>query len=265
MDARGNASYKIKRMSVVADSYFEMPEWDNNKYEKVSATEARDMWQIEYDNYPTTRKQNHTIVKGLILPIWNRLPEKISVRRYIDEKGKAHLGRFFFGRDIQNIMENFGVNANNFTTQQLKDILKSGGRIKLSNGFILAKATYMGLNVAHIQRAVGYKDRDRLQRAGAIYQVTSSLSGYGNFYITFDNFNEALDEIIRLYNAPVIRVEDENGDPVNNVGSIQMMVDQLEANKNIKNVTPADRAIVERLIPVLQKTGLAKEVKIVTT
>ena len=126
MDARGNASYKFKRMSVVADSYLEAPEYDSTKYDRISSDDARAIWEQEYKDYPATRKQNNTIVKGLILPIWNRLPEKISVRRYIDETGKVHLGRYFYGRDIQTIMEHFNVESNNFTPKELKDIIKSG-------------------------------------------------------------------------------------------------------------------------------------------
>lgn len=213
MNADGSSDNIYKRISVITESnidYFDLRE----KYVKVPADEASVLWEQEYHEYPDTRKKNETIVKGLILPIWNRLPQKISVKRYVDENGTAHLGRYFFGRDVQSIIDNFDVQSNDFTPSELKKILNEGGTVKLSNGFLFGKTKYQGISVLKISNTVSYRDRDRLERSGAMFVVRSSMTMQGDFFIPMDRAENALPEIIRLYNAPVVSVEDAQGNPV---------------------------------------------------
>lgn len=215
MNADGSSENVYKRISVITESHIDYIDL-RDKYVKIAADEASALWDQEYNDYPATRKKNETIVKGLILPIWNRLPQKISVKRYVDENGTAHLGRYFFGRDVQSIIENFNVQNNEFSPTELKTILNEGGTVKLSNGFSFSKTKYQGLSVLKVSNTVSYRDRDRLERSGAMFVVRSSMTMQGDFFIPMDRAENALTEIIRLYNAPVSSIEDSNGDPVIN-------------------------------------------------
>ena len=97
------------------------------------------------------------------MPIWNRLPSNINVKRYIDNEGNAHLGRSFSKKDIESIRSNFEVaSSETYTADKLVDVLNKGGYVKLSNGFELAKKTHQGNTVFTIANAnpiVTGKDR----------------------------------------------------------------------------------------------------------
>lgn len=211
MDANGQSEMRMERRSVVADSFINSTDfWQ--KYTKLDNEAAKAIWDTEFDEYPDTRKRTETIVKGLILPIWNRLPERISVKRYIDETGTPHLGRFFNANEIRRISEQFEVaNTQKYSPEQIKQIIKSNGTVKLANGFEFVKGTYQGLSVIKINNTVSYRDRERLTRAGAMFNVTSAMSMNGTFAIPMDRASEVIEEIERLYNSSVVSAEDSEG------------------------------------------------------
>lgn len=212
MNSDGSMETKIKRMSVSADSH--ITNYDlQTKYEKIDNAEAKEEWDDSYEKAPDVHKRTESIIKGLILPIWNRLPEKINVRRYIDEKGEIHLGRFFNNRDIQKISDQFEVeNSQQYPTEQVKQIVKDGGVVRLSNGFEFTKARYQGVNVMKINNVSPYRDRERLERAGAIFNVKSSMAMTGDFYISMDRATNVIEQIKELFGVNVIAAENEDGE-----------------------------------------------------
>lgn len=213
MDADGKSETKIKRMSVVADSHIDYWNEFKKKYKKLDESTAKEIWGKEFTEYPETRKRTETIVKGLMLPIWNKLPAKISVRRYVDENGTAHLGRFFNAKEIEQISKQFNIeNTQKYSPEKISDILKEGGRIRLSNGFEFIRTSYQGMPMAKILNTNSYKDRDRLDRAGAMFVVKSSMTMQGDFFVPMGNVPTVIPKIEELFNASIIHAENSKGE-----------------------------------------------------
>jgi hypothetical protein len=209
MTADGTRKLRTTRQSVVAESQISSDDL-KNKYVKIdNKAIAERLWNADFDAYPATRKRVDHIVKGLILPIWNRLPNNINVRRYVDENGNAHLGRYFNQRDAEEILNKFKITSSNrFTTHQAVTALEDGGKVKLANGFELVKTKYQGLPVYMIKNVNSWSDRDRMSRAGANFAVTSAMSQSGFYYLPAEIATEGIDKIIQLYNSPITRVTD---------------------------------------------------------
>ncbi|MCL6102210.1 MAG: strawberry notch family protein [Bacteroidetes bacterium] len=218
----GFRDHKVRRISVVTDSFIEPSEF-RGKYHKLPDEQAaKAKWNEDYEAYPATRKKTDHIVKGLILPIWNRLPEKINVRRYVDDNGAPHLGRWFSKKEAEKILETFEVaNTKNYKVSDAVNAIRQDGYFKLANQFEFTKGKYQGLDVIKITGPRQYSDRDRLERAGAMFQVTSTMSMSGNFYVPIDTAEKVVDNIIQLYNSPIIAIEDAEGNNFNRVNEPQ--------------------------------------------
>jgi len=211
MDADGSTETKIKRMSVIADHHIDYREL-REKYNELKKDVAKEIWDKDFAEYPDFRNRTETIVKGLILPIWNRLPNNISVKRYIDEKGQAHLGRYFPPKDIQRIVKDFEVaSTQKYSPEQIKKIVKDGGMVRMANGFEFTKGKYQGIPVIKIENTRSYRDGERLERSGATFVVSSSMTMAGDYYISMDKASDVISEIERLFGTTVVHAEDSDG------------------------------------------------------
>jgi hypothetical protein len=81
----------------------------------------------------------------------------------------------------------------------------------MSNGFEFVKSKYQGLSVVKINNTTVYRDRDRLERAGVMFAVTSSLSMRGDFYIPMDRFADVFPNIESMFNSSVVHAQDSDG------------------------------------------------------
>ena len=213
--ADGERETKFKRISVMAESHIDYRDF-YGKYNRISDIKlAEELWNKDFEKAPATRTKTDHIVKGLILPIWHRLPQLIRVKRYVDDDGIPHLGRWFNPREAESILRTFNIASNaKYNTSQLVQVIYTGGKIKLANGFELRRVKTMGNDVVVVKNANWVRDNDRLTRAGAAFVVKSTMSMAGEFQIPFEKAEQSINKIIELYNSPAIQVLDEYENPV---------------------------------------------------
>lgn len=139
----GHRTDYVERISVIANSVHQKEEIYSD-YQPLTETDAESLWEDQMKQTPPTRTVYHSIIKGLLLPIWNMIPGETKVNRYIDDSGNVHLGRYIPKLQLPTLRNRFSLNEN-LSISELITALNKGHRIKLTNGFILRKTTIQGI------------------------------------------------------------------------------------------------------------------------
>ena len=210
----GNIETIFRRFSVITDSIVEERDF-REKYRPVDITDAKVLWNKEYQEYPDTRKKTETIVKGSILPIWSNLPKGGSVRRYIDDSGTPHLGKYYGKKDVLKIRKTFNaINKLSYSTAQVIKALSEGGKCELANEFILESKKHQGIKEIAVKVDVPFSERYRLEQAGATFKIGNGLGTKGEFYISFNNAEQVIENILKKYGTTIVSAEDKDGNPL---------------------------------------------------
>ena len=61
---------KLKSDTVLKDNF------DKGHWEKVSESEAQELWNKGVEKIPEFNEQNVHMISGALLPIWGRLPQE---------------------------------------------------------------------------------------------------------------------------------------------------------------------------------------------
>lgn len=215
-DASGFITTKYRRYGIGHDTIIQEDEFNNGKYLPVDGVTAEDIWTEQYEDYPETRTIRESIVEGLILPIWSRLPSKIDVRRYIDQDGVAHLGRYFKSQDIEQIRQEFEVmNSEVYTPEIINDALGSGGEAKLANGITFRSGQLNGEPVVEVDMdSIPIGKGKVFGDYGFQKQVINAMMGRYQYYIPSNQAGDAIDRMANSLNSPVVNVTDADGNTV---------------------------------------------------
>ncbi|MEQ8682729.1 MAG: strawberry notch family protein [Cyclobacteriaceae bacterium] len=139
----GIESVYIQRTGILQDTYMHIDDL-NQTHQKIDTPHAHTLWTNEYHNTSSKQTVYHTIIKGLLLPIWNRIPGETTVNRYIDNDGVAHLGRYIPKMQLPTVRKQFDL-KNQISITEMMLYLNRGRSIKLSNGFVLRNTTIQGI------------------------------------------------------------------------------------------------------------------------
>ncbi len=230
----GTLDTVIRRFSIVNDSIIEDFDF-KNKYEELEIKDAQYLWDNEYSAYPETRKKLETIVKGTILPIWGNLPESINVRRYIDSNGTPHLGRFYNKKDVNKIRQKFNAISNvSFDLKEVLEVLQNGGKAELGNNFLFVRKKHQGINEIAIENVRAFKERNRLEKAGATFKMKNSIGAAGEFFISFHNAEVVISEVLKLYGTSIVNAEDKDGNQLR--GKSKEVLTEIKKEKDAKDL-----------------------------
>jgi GNAT superfamily N-acetyltransferase len=97
---------------------------DEDVYEKISTEQAKRLWEAELAKAPKTFNEQVTMLTGVLLPVWNRIPGSVSSQMYrIDlPDGRRILGRLVPPEAIQSVATSFGVTAKLTGTLTPRDV-----------------------------------------------------------------------------------------------------------------------------------------------
>ena len=135
----------------------------------------RSLWDTEIESLPSHTESRFWLVAGLLLPIWDRLPEtSLRVRRVTADDGQQLIGRILRAGEVRDVRAAFGLDGGPaLSAEELRDeIMTRGTAVRLANGWRIARRRHMGAERIEIE---GPTDRDlaALKRAGCTTEIVS--------------------------------------------------------------------------------------------
>ena len=135
----------------------------------------RALWDAEIAGLPSHRESRFWLVAGLLLPIWDRLPdESMRVRRLVADDGEHLIGRVLGPAELGDFRAALGLDGGpGLTAAEVHDeIMERGASFPLANGWKLARRRLMGANRIEIEGPAD-GDTDTLKRMGCIAEIVS--------------------------------------------------------------------------------------------
>ena len=148
---------------------------DASQWRHADEDRWRAFWEAEIAGLPAHRESRFWLVAGLLLPIWDRLPdESMRVRRLVTDEGEHLIGRVLGPAEATDFRAAFGLAGGpGLTAAEIHDeIMVRGASFPLANGWRLARRRLMGADRIEIE---GPADGDTaaLKRMGCIAEIVS--------------------------------------------------------------------------------------------
>ena len=135
----------------------------------------RALWDAEIAELPSHRDSRFWLVAGLLLPIWDRLPdESMRVRRLVADDGEHLIGRVLGPAELGEFRAALGLDGGpGLTAAEVHDeIMARGASFALANGWKLARRRLMGTMRIEIEGPAD-GDTDALKRMGCVAEIVS--------------------------------------------------------------------------------------------
>ena len=148
---------------------------DASQWRAAGEDRWRTLWDAEIAGLPSHRESRFWLVAGLLLPIWDRLPEEsMRVRRLIADDGEHLIGRVLGPAEVSEFRAALGLDGGpGLTAAEVHDeIMVRGASFALANGWKLARRHLMGADRIEIEGPAD-GDTDVLKRMGCIAEIVS--------------------------------------------------------------------------------------------
>ena len=114
----------------------------------------RTHWERELSGLPSHTDSRFWITSGLLLPIWNRLPDdNMRVRRLTTDNGEQLIGRVLDADQVRKVRKAFNLEGSTeLTGEEAYDaVLNRGTALPLSNGWRLTRRSISGDNRVELE------------------------------------------------------------------------------------------------------------------
>ena len=148
---------------------------DASQWRAADEHRWRALWDAEIAGLPPHRESRFWLVAGLLLPIWDRLPdESMRVRRLLADDGEHLIGRVLGPAEVSEFRAALGLDGGpGLTAAEIHDeIMVRGASFHLSNGWKLARRRLMGAFRIEIEGPAD-GDTDALKRMGCAAEIVS--------------------------------------------------------------------------------------------
>ena len=148
---------------------------DASQWRAADEDRWRALWDAEIAGLPSHRESRFWLVAGLLLPIWDRLPdESMRVRRLVCDGGEHLIGRVLGPAEVSDFRAALGLDGGpGLTAAEVHDeIMVRGASFPLANGWKLARRRLMGAMRIEIEGPTD-SDTDALKRMGCIAEIVS--------------------------------------------------------------------------------------------
>ncbi len=118
-----------------------------SNWAEAGEPEWRAHWEAETAALPSHTESRFWLVAGLLLPLWDRLPDhSMRVRRLVTDAGEALIGRVFGAAEAAGLRDAFGLAGGlALTPSEMHEALTTKGTaFTLANGWRLARRRAMG-------------------------------------------------------------------------------------------------------------------------
>ena len=118
-----------------------------SNWAEAGEPEWRAHWEAEVAALPSHTESRFWLVAGLLLPLWDRLPDhSMRVRRLVTDAGEPLIGRVFGAAEAAGLRDAFGLSGGlALTPAEMHEALTTRGTaFTLANGWRLARRRAMG-------------------------------------------------------------------------------------------------------------------------
>ncbi len=135
----------------------------------------RSLWEQEISTLPKHRESRLWLAAGLLLPVWDRLPEEnMRVRRLTADTGETLIGRVLEAGQVGAVRAAFGLDGGFAMTgrEAFDAVMGQGTPLSLAGGWRLARRRIMGADRIEVEGASG-SDLQLLKRLGCTTEIIS--------------------------------------------------------------------------------------------
>ena len=171
----GGVQERVRLVRPAARETIAQAALDASQWRSAGEDRWRAVWDAEIAGLPSHRESRFWLVAGLLLPIWDRLPdESMRVRRLVADGGEHLIGRVLGPAEVTEFRGALGLAGGpSLTAAEVHDeVMVRGASFLLANGWKLARRRLMGADRVEIE---GPTDRDAaaLKRMGCIAEIVS--------------------------------------------------------------------------------------------
>jgi len=145
---------------------------ERSQWRDVSASEFQAAWEAEVADIPEFTESTFHMVTGLLLPVWNRLPDETArVYRLQTDEGERVIGRLVSPASAAALLESSGADAPALApATAIAAVMQDGASLILVDGLVLKRSLVMTRQRLEL---VGFADTsvDRLKALGLMSEI----------------------------------------------------------------------------------------------
>ena len=179
----GGVQERVRLVRPATGETMARAELDASNWRHADEAAWRRLWDAEIAGLPSHRESRFWLATGLLLPVWDRLPEEnMRVRRLTSDPGSSPgqatgeslIGRVLDAEQVRAVRASFGLDGGPAMTgpEAFEAVMERGNALALANGWRLARRRLMGGNRVEIE---GPADTDMavLKRMGCATEIVS--------------------------------------------------------------------------------------------
>ena len=171
----GGVKERVRLIRPATGETMARAELDASNWRRADEAQWRRVWDAEIAGLPSHRESRFWLATGLLLPVWDRLPEEnMRVRRLTSDDGISLIGRVLDAEQVRAVRAGFGLDGGPAMTgkEAFEAVMGRGNALSLANGWRLARRRLMGADRVEIEGPAD-TDMDALKRMGCTVEIVS--------------------------------------------------------------------------------------------
>jgi hypothetical protein len=203
MQDDGSVQPRVRLLRPVHRDLISVEALERSHWREAASQEFRQAWEAEVAALPEFTESTFHIVTGLLLPVWNRLPDETArVYRLQSDDGQRIIGRLVSLASAAALAETFGAEAPALSPREtIAAVMRDGASLVLAEGLVLKRSLVMNRQRLEL---IGFSDSfvERLKALG----LTSEIIAWKLrlFVPLGDEAAKIVARILELY--PLLRV-----------------------------------------------------------
>ena len=147
IDEDGAPILRIELLRPMTSELFEMTEFRKSNWEECSDERFEQLWKQEVAAIPEFSKTKITLISGLLLPIWDRLPtDNMKIYRLQTHDGERAIGRLVTQQQLINVYQRLGLDCDIKLSPEevLAAVMDQRNHLTLLTGSSLRRSLVMG-------------------------------------------------------------------------------------------------------------------------
>ena len=171
----GGVQERVRLIRPATGETMARAELDASNWRPADEAGWRRVWDAEIAGLPSHRESRFWLATGLLLPVWDRLPEEnMRVRRLTSDDGHSLIGRVLDAEQVRAVRAGFGLDGGPAMTgaEAFAAVMERGNALALANRWRLARRRLMGADRIEVEGPAD-TDMDALKRMGCTVEIVS--------------------------------------------------------------------------------------------
>ena len=152
-----------------------LSDFSKSTWDSTDQAEWRAVWETEIDSLPPWRERRFWLATGMLLSIWDKLPEdNLKVRRLTTDAGVPLIGRVLDANQTTKVRAAFGLDGGPAIEPEelFSAIIDGGASYTLHNGWRLSRRSIAGEQRVELAGPIN-TDLSTLSRMGLVTEIIS--------------------------------------------------------------------------------------------